>query len=141
MSTRVFQPFYPVGLVIFALLLAGYKAARLVIEMGADWVSFLTLIGLDAFYVSLLLLIALLQAHTRQQWLRIISWVLLVLMTLFYLVDSFVLLALDEHANLFELGRYVPEWGVVLSFFDSSAYLAILLFWSRCFVFSSPCGS
>jgi len=127
MSTRVFQPFYPVGLVIFALLLAGYKAARLVIEMGADWISFLTLIGLDAFYVSLLLLIALLQAHTRQQWLRIISWVLLVLMTLFYLVDSFVLLALDEHANLFELGRYVPEWGVVLSFFDSSAYLAILL--------------
>jgi len=127
MSTRVFQPFYPVGLVIFALLLAGYKAARLVIEMGADWISFLALIGLDAFYVSLLLLIALLQAHTRQQWLRIISWVLLVLMTLFYLVDSFVLLALDEHANLFELGRYVPEWGVVLSFFDSSAYLAILL--------------
>ena len=127
MSTRFFQPFYPAGLVIFALLLAAYKAARLVIEMGADWVSFLALIGLDAFYISLLLLIALLQAHTRQRWLRVISWVLLVLMTLFYLVDSFVLLALDEHANLFEIGRFVPEWGVVLSFFDSSAYLAILL--------------
>ena len=40
--------------------------------MGADWISFLTLLGLDAFYVSLLLLIALLQAHARQQWLRII---------------------------------------------------------------------
>jgi lipoteichoic acid synthase len=138
MSTRIFQPFYPVGLVIFAVLLVVYKAARLVIEMGADWISFLTLIGLDAFYISLLLLIALLQAHTGQRWLRVISWVLLVLMTLFYLVDSFVLLALDEHARLFAIGRYVPEWGVVLSFFDTSAYLAILLLLVSMFAFLKP---
>lgn len=138
MSTRFFQPLYPVGLVIFALLLAVYKAARLVIEMGADWLTFLTIIGLDAFYISLLLLIALLQAHTSQRWLRVISWVLLVLMTLFYLVDSFVLLALDEHANLFEIGRYVPEWGVVLSFFDFSAYQAILLLLVSMFGFLKP---
>ena len=127
MSPRFFQPFYPVGLVVFAVILACYKAARLVMEMGADWTSFLILIGLDAFYISLLFLMALLQALIRQRWIRVASWVLLVLMTLFYLVDSFVLLALDEHASLFEIGRYTPEWGIVLSFFDSSAYLAILL--------------
>ncbi|MDH4018442.1 MAG: sulfatase-like hydrolase/transferase [Xanthomonadales bacterium] len=135
---RFFQPFYPVGLVTFAVLLAAYKAARLVIEMGADWVSFFTLMGLDALYISLLLLIALLHAHTRQQWLRVVSWILLVLMTLFYLVDSFVLLALDEHARLFEIGRYAPEWGVVLSFFDARAYLAILFLLASMFVFLAP---
>ena len=61
-------------------------------------------------------------------------------MTLFYLVDSFVLLALSEHASLFEISRYAPEWGVVLSFFDGRAYFAILLLLVSVFVVvrSSP---
>jgi hypothetical protein len=54
-------------------------------------------------------------------------WFLLVFMTAVYLIDSFVLLALDDHADLFDIGRYSPEAGVVLSFFGAAAYIAIAL--------------
>lgn len=129
------QAFYPLGMVLFGLLLAAYKAAGLAFEMGADWRQFAVFAGLDAFFLTLLSAFALLSGIARHWWLRAIAYSVLVAATFLYLVDSFVLLALDEHASLFEIGRYAPEWGVVLSFFDTAAYLAILLWLISLFVF------
>ena len=134
MNPHTSQASYPFGLVLFALLLAIYKAVILTTEMGADWYRFVILLGLDAFFLSLLLLLVLLQGFVRLKWLRIIVWVALTFLAFYYLVDSFVLLALDEHVSLFEIGRYAPEWGVVLSFFDTTAYMAILLLLVSMFV-------
>lgn len=97
------------------------------IEMTAGWQTFLIFIGLDAFYLALVLLVGILRGFSGPVILRTALWLLLVFMSFIYLVDSFVLLALDEHAPLFEIGRYSPELGVVLSFFDAMAYAAILL--------------
>lgn len=127
MNPRLSKATYPLGLALFALILAIYKAISLTIDMGADTSMALSLVGLDAFSLSILFLLALLQAFLRLSWLRVIFSLVLFFLTLVYLVDCFVLLALDEHANLFDIGRYTPEWGVVHSFFDFKAYLAILL--------------
>ena len=127
MNSRLSQATYPLGLALFALILAIYKAIKLTIDMGADTSVTLSIVGLDAFFLSILFLLAMLQAFFRLSWLRIISSLVLLFLTLFYLVDCFVLFALDEHANLFEIGRYTPEWRVVESFFDFKAYLAIFL--------------
>jgi len=115
-------------MVLFALLLAVYKAACLATEMGANGLAFWLLLGLDGLFLSLLFMLALLRGFVRHRWLRASVWLVLVSLTGFYLADSFVLLALDEHASLFEIGRYTPEWRVVLSFFDKTAWLTIL-FW------------
>lgn len=123
---------FPLGLVLFALVLAAYKAIMLAVEMGAGGQTLLVLLGLDLFFISLLLLTAILQAllsgSATAIFLRFILRSVLVVVTGVYLVDSFVLLALDDHAGLFDIGRYAPEWGVVLSFFDAPAYTAIALF-------------
>ncbi len=118
---------YPVGLVLFVVSIATYKALNLTVEMGAQWYRFLIFAALDAFYLSFVFLLALLSVFTRPAWLRLTFTLLIILLTLFYLVDSFVLLALDEHASLFEIARYGLEWGVVLSFFDLTALIAISL--------------
>jgi len=135
MSRSPIHPSYPLGLTLFALLLASYKAICLATEMRAGLYTSLTFVGLDAFFLALLFLLALLQSISRPAWLRVIIGLFLVSMVFFYLVDSFVLLALDEHASLFEIFRYAAEWGVVLSFFDAAAYLAILLLLASMFVF------
>ncbi|MGB5486078.1 MAG: LTA synthase family protein [Lysobacterales bacterium] len=134
MNRHLSQAFYPLGLTLFVLFLAFYKSASLMKEMGADGITFLNIMGLDALFLSLLFLIALLQSSTRLKSLRILFVLILFSLTLFYLVDSFVLLALDTHASLFEIGRYTPEFGVVLSFFDIAAYLALFLLLVSVFV-------
>lgn len=134
MNQGTSQVFYPFGLVLYVLMLAIYKAAMLTIEMDADWYRFLILLGLDSFFLALLLLLALLHGFVQLKWLRITIWVSLTFLSIHYLVDSFVLLALDEHASLFEIGRYAPEWGVVLSFVDTTAYMAIVLLLVSMFV-------
>ena len=138
MNTPKPQASYPFGLVLFALLLAVFKAANLMATMGGDGYRFLLLLGLDSFFLSLLFIIALLQTYIRLKWLRFIAWLSLVFLTFYYLVDSFVLLALNEHASLFEIARYTPEWGVVRSFFDTAAYASILLFLVSMFLFVKP---
>jgi len=114
-------------MVLFAAVLAVYKAAVLTTEMGAGAYAFSILVSLDAFYLSLLFLVAILQSLSRTKILNILLWFVLVFMSVIYLVDSFVLLALDEHAPLFDIGRYAPETGVILSFFNARVYAAILL--------------
>ena len=125
---------YPLGLTLFALLLAFYKSARLMNELGGGGTTFLNIVGLDALYLSLVFLIALLQSSSRLKSLRIGFAMILFFLTLLYLVDTFVLLALDTHASLFEIGRYTPELTVVLSFFDIGAYLAVFLMLVSVFV-------
>lgn len=106
-------------------------------EIAADWKVFLVFAGLDAFYIAVILLLGILHGFAKHRALQIILWLMLVFMILIYLVDSFVLLALDEHAPLFEIGRYSPELGVVLSFFDAKAYSAIILLLVSMFVVSA----
>jgi hypothetical protein len=138
MIPRLRQATYPLGLVAFVLLLAVFKAVRLTSEMGGGWVRPIALLGSDAAFLALIFLIALVQGLSRPKWLRGLCWLFLFLLTVVYLVDSFVLLALDQHATLFEIGRYVPEWGVVLSFMDASALTAIVLLLVSVFVYAAP---
>ena len=119
---------------MFVLVVAVYKAAVLVAEMAADWRAFLIFTAQDLFYIGLLLLIGIARGLIRPGLLRTMLWLALIFMSFIYLVDSFVLLALDEHAPLFEIGRYSPEMAVVLSFFDAAAYAAILMLLVSIFV-------
>lgn len=118
---------FPLGLVLFSLALAVYKAGMLTVSIGAGRQNLAQLVGLDLFYLSFLFLLAILIGYIRIGWLRTPVWLVLVFMTAIYLVDSFVLLALDQHADLFDIGRYSLEPGVVLSFFNMAAYIAITL--------------
>ena len=126
---------YPVGLVLFVLSLALYKAVSLTVEMGAQWYRSLVLVSLDAFFLSFVFLLALASALIRPPWLGLVFRLLMIILTLFYLVDSFVLLALDEHPSLFEIGRYGREFGVVLGFFDLIAWIAIILLLVSIFIY------
>ena len=125
------------GLMVFVLVLAIYKAGMLSVSMVMDWRAFLFLIGIDSFYLAFLMLIAVFHGHSRNRTVRRFFWLILVFMTVTYLVDSFVLLALNEHAPLFDMGRYTLEPVVVLSFFDTSSYIAILLLLISMFITSS----
>jgi phosphoglycerol transferase MdoB-like AlkP superfamily enzyme len=127
MKEYFFKATYPLGLTLFALLLAVYKAVSLTIDMGTGMVTVWSIIGLDMFFLSILFLLALIQSYTRLNWLRRVLGLVLFCLTLIYLVDCFVLLALDVHADLLDIGRYTPEWGVVKSFFDFRVYTAIVL--------------
>ncbi len=99
----------------------------LTVSMMLDWRAFLFLVGLDAFFIALLLLFVLFYGLSNSKLLRRTIWLLLVFLSVTYLVDSFVLLALNQHAPLFDMGRYALEPGVVLSFFDVRAYTAVVL--------------
>ncbi|MGB5487114.1 MAG: hypothetical protein WBN06_06980, partial [Lysobacterales bacterium] len=90
MNRHFSQASYPLGLTLFALFLAIYKSTGLMKEMGAGGTTFLNIIGLDALFLSLLFLIALLQSRTQLKSLRIVCLLILFSLTLFYLVDSFV---------------------------------------------------
>ncbi len=136
MSTVKKSQRFPLGLVLFALVLVVYKASIISVDAGAGWQAWSVLIGLDLFYFSFLLFLAIVSGALRTRILRLPVWFLLAFMTAIYLVDSFVLLALDNHADLFDIGRYGLEDGVVLSFFDSVAYLAIATLVLSLFVFS-----
>lgn len=118
---------YPLGLTLFALILAFYKAVSLRTDLGADMFTVWSVVGLDMFFLSILFLLALIHSFTSLTWLRLMLGLVLFFLTLIYLVDCFVLLALDVHADLFDIGRYTPEWGVVKSFFDFRVYTAIVL--------------
>ncbi len=136
MNTVVRLQRFPIGLLLFSLALAVYKAGIISLDTDAGWQTWAVLIGLDLFYLSFLLLLAILFGFVRLRLLKVSLWLLLVFMTAVYLVDSFVLLALDAHADLFDIGRYGLEDGVVLSFFDSAAYVAIASLLLSLFLFS-----
>jgi len=121
-------------MVLFALVLGLYKAGVLTGSMHAPWKSFYALWSLDFFYIALLLLVSIWSVRSKSNWGRRLSWLVLFLMGAFYLLDSLVVLALNEHANVFDIGRYVVEWDVVQSFFDSRTYLAIGLFFGSLFL-------
>ncbi len=118
---------FPIGLMLFVPTLAIYKAAMLTVSMAVDWRAFLFLVGLDTFFIALFLLLVLFRDFCDSKLLRSTLGLLLVYLSVMYLVDSFVLLALNQHSPLFDMGRYVLEPGVVLSFFDIRAYIAIVL--------------
>jgi phosphoglycerol transferase MdoB-like AlkP superfamily enzyme len=128
MFSRSAKPVFPLGLVLFALGLNLYKAFQLTVSIGADWRTFAALVGLDLFFMSLLVSLAMVHGLLRKKLPQVGIWLFLLILIAVYMVDSFVLLALDDHAALFDIGRYTPEIGVVLSFFDFRAYGAVLLF-------------
>lgn len=127
MKEHISKATYPLGLTLFALLLAVYKAVNLSIDLGAGMLTVWSLVSLDMFFLSILFLLALIHSYTRLTWLRLLLGLVLFSLTLIYLIDCFVLLALDEHAELLDISRYIPEWGVVKSFFDVRVFTAIFL--------------
>ena len=60
MTATTDKKIFPLGLVLFALALAAYKAIMLALEIGAGWQTLLVLLGLDLFFIALLLLTAML---------------------------------------------------------------------------------
>ncbi len=118
---------FPIGLVVFVLVLAVYKAYMLASGMQAGWLTVLLLTGLDQLFVLLFLLLAVAHGFSSSRPLRLVIRIALSILAAIFLIDSFVLLALDDHAVLFDIGRYSVEWGVVVGFIDGRALAAIFL--------------
>lgn len=127
MNSSKRQASFPLGLMLFAWLLAAYKAATLASEMGAGWHGLLFFVGLDAFFLAVLMLIALLITFARPAFLYVSGLLLLIFLSVTYAIDSFVLLALDEHATWFDITRFSLQPRIVFSFFDPAVYIAITL--------------
>jgi len=125
----------PLGPVLFVLALAAYKAVTLAGSMMTPWQGLLELWLLDFSYLALLLAAAICAAQAKNPWLRSLALVALWSLTAYYLVDSFVVLALDQHAGLADIERYAAEWGVVASFFDIHTLLAVALCLLSCALF------
>lgn len=119
---------FPLGLILFAIGLAVYKAAVLSQEMTGTLEVLGSLFVLDASILSLLGLLAVTCTIGSSGWLRLLIKTLLVLLLVFYVVHTFVLLALDEHMSLFDLGRYLREWRLIPGFINASTVIALLIF-------------
>lgn len=118
----------PLGPVLFVLAWSAYKAVMLAGSMMAPWQGMVELWLLDFSYIAVLLAAAMVAGQARNGWLRSLALLVLTVLTLYYLIDSFVVLALDQHATLGDIERYAVEWGVVSSFFDMRMLLAVIAF-------------
>lgn len=96
--------------------------------MGDSIAMAATLLSLDISFLALLCLVATGQSYTGHFWSRMGLKSILVCLVVFYTIHSFVLLALDEYMNLFDLGRYLLEWQVVLSFFNALIVSVCMVF-------------
>jgi hypothetical protein len=110
---------FPLGLVVFGTGVALYKAISLSLEMGDSLAMVAPLLSLDLLFLGLFCLIATRYAFSSASWARVMLKTILLGLLVFYTIHSFVLLALDEYMSLFDFGRYLFEWRVVLSFFDA----------------------
>jgi len=119
---------FPAGLLLATTALAVYKAAALASEMNGPGGLFWQLLALDLTFLALLALAAAAICRVAAAWLRRLAWAMLALAVAFYLVHTFVLLALDEPMSLFDLARYLPETAVVGTFLDPMTLAAILAF-------------
>ena len=72
MTKIVHRQRYPLGLLLFALALAVYKAVMLSVGAADAWSARALYIGLDLFYLSFLLLLATLFGFTKPRIFRII---------------------------------------------------------------------
>ena len=120
--------YLPWGLLLFSFAVALYKAFSLSSEMTGGASLVLRLLLPDFSLLGLVSLMGLLQVMAGKPALRLLVRVALALLVLFYAIHSFVLLALDESASLFDLGRYLKEWSVVWSFFGPLTISVVLVF-------------
>ena len=120
--------YFPLGLLLFSFMLALFKAASLSVEITGSFSLLALLLSLDLSFLSLLALLAVAHGFSLKTLIRIPLKVLFSLAVIFYIVHTFVLLELDEYMNLFDLGRYLPEWRVVGSFFNAMSISALLVF-------------
>jgi hypothetical protein len=125
---------FPLGLIAFAIGLAAYKAAMLSQEMTGTFELLGGLFLLDISFLSLLGLLAAVGAISSLGWFRLLLKTLLFLLIVFYTVHTFVLLALDEHMSLFDLGRYLREWRLIPGFINATTIIALLVFLAAIFV-------
>ncbi|NND44611.1 MAG: sulfatase-like hydrolase/transferase [Xanthomonadales bacterium] len=117
---------FPAGLFAAGLAILAYKALSLSLDVSGSMVLAWRFGLLDLDMLGILLGIGLLVALPR----RLLRWplkVALFLITVYYAVHTVVLLELDEPMSLFDLGRYLPEWGVVQSFLGPGTLLVVLL--------------
>ncbi len=119
---------FPLGLVGFSLIVAFYKAVTLSLEMTGTLAVMAKLLSLDLAFLGLVCLLSVLHLRSATHWMRISHRILLAALVAFYTIHSFVLLALDEYMNLFDLARFFQEWQVVLSFFDALTISVTLVF-------------
>ena len=119
---------FPLGLPGFAIVVALFKAASLSLEMAGSLAVTLRLLSLDMTFLGGLCLLAVFHFKSNRSEVRSVLKIILTLLVGFYTIHSFVLLALDEYMNLFDLGRYMHEWQVVLSFFDFLIIAVVLVF-------------
>jgi len=119
---------FPLGLLMLSLGLAAYKAAFLSMEMTGSLAVFAELFVLDLSFLGLLGLLCVVHALIAGSVARSLFKALLALVVAFYIINSFVLLELDEYMNLFDLARYLPEPQVVFSFFDALIIGVVLVY-------------
>ena len=105
---------FPLGLLMLSLGLAAYKAAFLSMEMTESLAVFAELFVLDLSFLGLLVLLCVVHALIAGRVARSLFKALLALVVAFYIINSFVLLELDEYMNLFDLARYLPDSWLVM---------------------------
>ena len=120
------QRLFPAGLILAALALLLYKSVSLALDISGSALPAWRFVLLDLDFVAVLMGLGLAQARTRTRLGRNLLRALLLLVVLFYAIHSFVLLELDENMSLFDLARYVPEWGVVRSFFGPLTVVVVV---------------
>jgi hypothetical protein len=134
LKTTKSQSRFPLGLIVFSCGVALYKAISLSLEMGDSLSMATTLLLLDSSFIGVLFLLATGYSFPSHSWLRMAIKAVLLCFVVFFTIHSFVLLALDEYMNLFDLGRYLQEWQVVLSFFDVLIVSVCLVFLIAVFI-------
>jgi hypothetical protein len=125
---------FPLGLLFLSIFTAMFKAAILSWEMAGSVATFARLMALDFTFLALLAMAGVAHCRAKNTWIRVMIRVALVLAVAFYVVHSFVLLALDESMDLFDLARYVPETGVVGSFINTRSGIAIGAYFVAVFI-------
>ena len=107
---------FPAGLILFALLVAAWKAIALSLEISNSLYLAGRFLALDLTWLAILLAVGTIHALSRPGAWTLLVKAVLFLCVLYYAVHSSVLLELDEYMSIFDLARYLPEWEVVGTF-------------------------
>lgn len=126
MTSPVRPRAFPFGLVLMTVGILAYKAVRMSLEIAGSLALAGQFVLLDLALMGLLLSLALVAAMRWQRKTRLGIKLVLLLAVLYYAIHSFVLLELNEYMSLFDLFRYLPEWGVVWSFMGPLAVLLVI---------------
>lgn len=115
------------GVLLFVTGILLFKSVRLSLDVSGTTLLTWRYVLMDAAFIGLLTLAALVHAGFRHRVLRAAGLVLLLLVALFYAIHSFVLIELDEYMTVGDLGRYLPEWEMIRGFLGPVSVLVFVV--------------